>query len=106
MTVEEMHIAVCEWMGWSDCSDGTGIHPENVGVSYALRNQIPTLTLDWIHECVKRLGDGQWEDYHTNLVNITGGNADEGCDFRPVVESTKEQRLEALCRKLFPEKFK
>jgi hypothetical protein len=137
---QEMHIALCEWMGWkwyrlpqnqmlSDRKyrclfhpvlfEDAGFPPKGFSVAdmtericneeyMKKEGQVPPLTLDWLHECEnKAIKEGRWADYKNNLWQILVRNPWEGCELYgdDMIHTTKEQRLEALCRTLFPERF-
>lgn len=112
MTQQEMHLALCEWMG--------GYHkptPEEVksGVYYQYE---PLLTLDWLHGCEMRLDNEKnlidekegWETQLDRYLNMLEMVCESACPeddlYWFTVTATKEQRLEALCRTLWPERFK
>lgn len=106
MTIQEQHIALCEWVGWKKFTASSWHDPNGV-----LQFELPPFTLDWLHEVVGKLTDYEYEGedgFTANLARVTQGNKTPltGWKFRPMQEATKEERLEALCRTLFPERFK
>ena len=74
MTPEQIRIAVAEEMGWTKIHDETDRNPDNDRMSYlagrppkhhsldlpkwAYLNEIPELTLDWMHEAYLSLSEG------------------------------------------------
>lgn len=95
VTPQEQHIALCEWMG--------GYHKptEQEKKSGCYYQYEPSLTLDWLHECEKKLQKkaDKYIDYCVLLNETCHG-------YHAAISATKEQRLEALCRTLFSERFK
>lgn len=89
MTQQEMHIALCEWMGMT--------HREIINAIRGEGPQLPPLTLDWLHECVQRLNPEQLRAYRFRLLDLVCPNYRGGL---AITDATKEQRLEALCRTL------
>lgn len=108
MNIEQMKLAVCEKL------------PELVEISQRYKSGYCVITtpnhdntkwndgrlINWpaeglqvCHEAEKLLDDNQWERYWYALHRITPG--------RPtcVCHATHEQRLEALCRVWYPERF-
>lgn len=104
MTQQEQHIAVCEWMGWNTKKEVLGsvyVYRDPKGHPYG---GLPPLTLDWLHECEEKAQVRFYprrERYAAILHEICLKDSE-----RPLWLATKEQRLEALCRTLFPERFK
>lgn len=66
MTLYDKRVLLAEWMGWAKCSHPkcAGLHDENGNV----HSEPPCLTLDWLHECEKKLVS---EDYQ--LANKYAG---------------------------------
>lgn len=98
MTQQEMHIALCEWMGWKNLGYGWESPKGSIGFAKTCHD-LPPLTLDWLHECEMKLDTCQFIDYCILLKEAVHGD-------HAAIHATKEQRLEALCRTLFPERFK
>ncbi len=98
-TQSEMHFALCEWMGWKKSLARDGyIYWIDPQAPRALGSQPPPITLDWLHEVARKLSEDQTDDYWRYLENMTSA--------REAIDSTREQRLEALCHTLFPKRFK
>jgi hypothetical protein len=70
---------------------------------------LPPLTLDWLHECEEKLSGVQYGKYCTCLLSVFYSSHNDVASlimqYRGAMHATKEQRLEALCRTLFPERF-
>ena len=109
MTLDEMKLAVCEklpklivinhegdtcWLPMTQyCEQETGclIH-------------WPTEGLQVCHEAEKKLGGVNWRDYINTLIFVVDGGPPSVNMFF-IYCATYEQRLEALCRVWFPERF-
>lgn len=87
MTLEEKRIAVAEW---------SGIRPPEQHV-----------TLDWLHECEKKLNESQWEDYAYAVaeseIPCDDGTIEQWTLFEEygwygLLKATAEQRLDALVK--------
>ena len=120
MTQQEQRIAIAEWMGWTNISQyensiwGTppqGL-PERKGGMAVLDFETDDYPndLNAMHEAEKKLGDWTMpmeagtlvDKYLLKLVDVCS-------DAQPeiyYVHATSAQRSEALCRTLFPERFK
>lgn len=110
MTLDEMKLAVCEKLPelmWIDKAHS--IYWQNQ-VEELPDEEInwPTEGLQVCHEAEKLLEQNQYEDFVERLLD----NVDETtCDLNPeratfmIINATYEQRLEALCRVWFPERF-
>lgn len=121
MTPEEQYIALLEWDGWRYAPFRTGgpaiwIRPDGFPLSHR-RTELPPLTLDLCAEWARKLrsaGGNQFTglDYIENLFRVVWGRDATGNDYVVsgvswnVIEATKEQRAEALCRTKWPERFK
>lgn len=107
MTLDEMKLAVCEKLPELIGIDGAGNQfweQSNNGSSYAEEINWPTEGLQVCHEAEKLLLEqGLWSDYLTELDNRFVV-ASRGRNYQS--HATYEQRLEALCRVWFPERFK
>ncbi len=95
LTTEQMRIEVCLWM-----------YPETDPAFRKVINihDLPALTLDWLHECERKLSPDQFIDYvDSHLCDITSNKDQskwsEDTGWTPaMVHATAEQRLEALYR--------
>lgn len=102
MTLDEMKLAVCEKLPeLIKIVDG---NPMWIPVKeYPSRFWIinwPTEGLQVCHEAEKQIIDiGMWVNYTTRLEQIAGNEYLSNC------HATYEQRLEALCRVWWPERF-
>lgn len=91
MTQQEMHIAICKWMGLPTPHIPTE-EERNLGSYY--HYEYPPLTLDWLHECEMKLIENQKLEFE-----YLGNLPESAC---AAIFATKEQRLEALYKTLFP----
>lgn len=111
MTEQEQQIALFEWMGWTNIN-ATGIFPVGMdpkidGPAVAKVRRLPDITLDVLHEMEMKLRPTRigpessplWESYIFHLSHVVLPNDS-------LVHATAAQRREALCRTLFPGKFK
>lgn len=117
--INQMHIALCEWMGYAiEPSAPTGWWNLKCNGEFVesflfdvlkipglsdIGKLLPPLTLDWLHECEVKLEDKQFGRYLAELIPnrpIPGLASVE--DFCNAFKATKEQRLEALYKTLFP----
>jgi hypothetical protein len=101
VTIEEMRIKVCEWMGWTCDKDGYWTHPVDEMRHFPGRCSgcPPPLTLDWLHECWLKLTLTQKQVYLRNLSHTLACSAVHHCNIFDLVEiedATAEQRLTAL----------
>ncbi len=106
MTETEQQIALCEWMGWTDCRPSSepgitwGVKPGETVVlanGKLMADFLPnTNSLDVLHEMEKKLTQEQATSYHFNLVLI----CDDDKSFIPTYLATAPQRREALLRTL------
>lgn len=110
-TPEEMRIEVCEWIGWKQVvwEEQSFSHPGKTIKSKrwaidrgAPQRTLPPLTLDWLHECEKKVIESNdlGYKYDMTLVEITGAYGDKPrfCNHLKLWHATAEQRLEALYR--------
>jgi hypothetical protein len=114
MTIAEQKIAVLEWAGWSY---GEWTNPKGAKVTCWRRGEgelcwgeeVPPIdtSLDAIAETVAHLEPDLIPDYLEYLQIITQSeNRFEVENRFALVSATAPQRLEALCRTLFPERWK
>ena len=106
MKPDEQRIAIAEWMGWTqiynraDLDAPRGVNPHNKEVENLLNYP---LDLNAMHEAEKKLTDDNSLHgkvaYNNVLMRVCGSHA--AC-----VSATASQRSEALCRTLWPERFK
>lgn len=104
MTLDEMKLAVCEKLPElivcvPFTMEGDLEQPPFQHWKNGEQNEInwPTEGLQVCHEAEKVLGDSLAE-YICTLISVTAGKSNHAL-------ATYEQRLEALCRVWFPEKF-
>ena len=106
MTPQKQRIAIAEWMGWRKCACGDvscgAVFPPN---SYEPELGFPDYPndLNEMQEAEKKLDDKQYfgtlvtKGYCDILMDVVGrGRA---------YSATSQQRSEALCRTLWPERF-
>lgn len=103
MTLDEMKLVVCEKLpelvvmqkiGWWYWKPKTAINSD----IYRTRIHWPTEGLQVCHEAEKLLDVPNYKQFLQNLT-------DEQGTWFAMISSTYEQRLEALCRVWFPERF-
>jgi len=125
-TINEMRLAICEWMGWKwykfPYSGSSGLefyqiispHQDIEWIERQkgtksirpsswlceIQGNIPNLTLDWLHECEKRLNNVQQRKYAMLVHEITkaGDTFGRGHNYFTILHATAEQRLTALYR--------
>lgn len=103
MTEQEQRIALREWMGWYPCRCGSNrcIYDECQNGTRKDSN-----SLDVLHEMEKRLkgsepNEQQFSNYLSALAVIVN-SFDTDC----LMVAEASERREALCRTLWPERFK
>lgn len=105
MTLEEMQLAVCEKLHGKGVIANHGLYPKwNSG---RIINW-PTEGLQVCHEAEKLITKYQAQNYMDSLSNIvrqTSWPQSKEEAQMLYLSATYEQRLEALCRVWFPEKF-
>lgn len=119
-TIDQMRIEVSKWLGWKEIhwyedNHGPGFWsgipslteeevfklPESkVNDLRKHGTQIPALTLDWLHECEKKMNDVQKRKYAMNLHELADAGAafGRGMNYWVCIHATAEQRLTALYR--------
>lgn len=110
MTLNEMKLAVCEKLPELMCVEDkvcywkahTKYNPTHNGVNFAQVIHWPTEGLQVCHEAEKLLTQAQRTVYNGWLTDYTAAKA--GIEAW-THHATYEQRLEALCRVWFPERF-
>lgn len=111
MTLEEMKLAVCEKLPELAGIFGNEAHWIHNGKREPFPINWPTEGLQVCHEAEKLITKQlEWNKYHFQLRYIMGAGANinrqlAAYDDRDVTTATYEQRLEALCRMWFPERF-
>lgn len=130
MTPLEQRIAIAEWMGWSDISDPSGyiertadnlVMAKNLKLNISFSDEkkgflfgyIPNYSndLNMMHEAEKRLARNQWAVYlnHLELIvskfHVGWETFDNIPRYYYTVHASSQQRSEALCRTLWPERF-
>lgn len=115
MTLDEMKLAVCEklpeivyiweqkyWKGGVVTSTEKMMSWKNTDDLDVIN--WPTEGLQVCHEAEKLLGGMLWKDYINTLIFVVDGGPPKVNMFF-IYCATYEQRLEALCRVWFPERF-
>lgn len=93
MSVDEQRIFVAEWMGWTEIKNVGMGEPFGLHGGSHCHKPIPPITLDWLHECEKKLWPVEsrtWNRYIDRLLEKTHDSEES-----PVC-ATAEQRLAAL----------
>lgn len=124
MNEQQQRIAIAEWMGWTDigerikCASGKQLLGSKSYLGGIPPN--PSLDIDWeiysepipdypddlnaMHEAEKKLyGDQRWS-YTLKLSNLCQYAFGQSI-FSSTTFATSQQRSEALCRTLWPERF-
>ena len=116
MTLEEMKLAVCEKLPelielHTEFCEGKykyAVWKRNLqtplGDNIGRDVHWPTEGLQVCHEAEKKLGGVNWRDYINTLIFVVDGGPPSVNMFF-IYCATYEQRLEALCRVWFPERF-
>lgn len=109
MTTEEQIIAVAEFNGWKREAFGAERWLSPCG-NWVRIEQLPAYDKDLnaIHGALMALSDNKRDLVNLKLMEITAGHFDhsEIHDIDAAINAEAPQRLEALCRTLWPERWK
>lgn len=109
MTLDEQRIAIAEWMGWKKADNcWFGSSPNEKAIKH-----LPNYPLDLnaMHEAEQKLRENQFHyvDYPIMLFYLESGLKWDGKNMGyfmfNFIHASSQQRSEALCRTLWPERW-